>query len=183
MGHYDNLRVKNLHMGGQLSGFRKKTESITAAKLVHETESGGLFQINVAADADADITLPAITAGNVGITYGFSLGTANSGALRIVTSTISDTTGDVFVGSLLNMTSAASGTGAAGVMAVVPGGDDNAIVLDEDLTNAAVQVGSYIECTAFSYSADGHSKWMVNGYIINDTATGTGAALFADRDA
>jgi hypothetical protein len=169
-------------MGGQLSGFRKKTESITAAKLIHETESGGLFQINVADNAATDITLPAITAGNVGITYGFSLGTANSGALRIVTSTKDDTTGDVFVGSLLNMTSAASGTGAAGVMAVVPGGDDNAIVLDEDLAQATVQVGSYIECTAFSYSADGHSKWMVNGYIINDTATSTGAALFADRD-
>ena len=182
MGHYDNLRVKNLQVGGQLSGFRKKTESITAAKMIHETESGGLFQINVAANAAADITLPAITAGNVGITYGFFLGTANTGALRIVTSTTDDVTGDVFVGSLLNMTSAASGTGASGVMAVVPGADDNAIVLDENLTNAAVQVGSYVECTAFSYSSDAHSKWIVNGYIINDTATGTGAALFADRD-
>lgn len=180
---FDKIACKAIDVtGGTVRGNAVKVKNITGSESLSNLDSGAVCHINVASNADATVTLPEITADNLGIYYEFVLGTANTGALKIATATISDTTGDNFTGSLLNITNAASGTGAAGVMAVVPGGDDNTINLDENLTNCAAQAGTYIKCTAFSYSEAGHSLWMVNGYVINDTATSTGAAIFSDAD-
>jgi len=169
--------------GGVVRGNAVKVKNITASESLSVLDSGAVCHVNVAANADASVTLPEITENNLGICYEFILGTANTGALKILTATNDDTTGDIFVGSLLNITNVANGTVTNGVMAVVPGGDDCAINLDENLTNCSAQVGSYVKCTAFSYSADAHSTWMVNGYVINDAAASTGAAIFSDIDA
>jgi hypothetical protein len=169
--------------GGVVRGNAVKVKNITASESLSVLDSGAVCHVNVASNAAADVTLPEITENNLGVCYEFVLGTANTGTLRIRTATDSDTTGDIFVGSLLNITNAVSGTTTNGIMAVVPGADDNAIYLDENLTNCAAQAGSYVKCTAFSYSADAHSTWMVNGYVINDAAASTGAAIFSDIDA
>lgn len=174
--------AKSLNLqGGKLEGAGGVCGSITAAKELSIYEDG-VWSIDVADNAAADITLPPITADMIGITYEFFLGTANTDALRIVTNDTTDTTGDIFTGSLLNITNAANGPTTGTVMAVVPGANDSAIVLDENLANCAAQVGSYIKCTAHSFSSTVYSKWIVSGYIINDTAAGTGAGVFADID-
>lgn len=187
--HTTDLRVatdltvgSNVDLKGSatLKGHRTAVSSISADTAMSVADSGGVFQINAA--GAVVITLPEITANNLGVNYKFYIGAITGDASKIKTATNDDTTGDVFSGSLLNITNAANGPASGAVMALVPGADEGVINLDEDLTNAGVQVGSYIECTAFSFSSDGHSVWLLNGYIITDLNASNGSALFSDDD-
>ena len=174
------LATGSCDMSGTLRGHQSVVGSLTAATTLSEADSGAVYQINVGSNAAADITLPAITADNVGMCFEFHLGTSNSEALRIVTADADNTTGDNFTGGLLNITNVANGPTTNAVQHVVPGADSSAILLDEDATNAKVQVGTYIKCVALSFSSDAHSLWLVSGYAITDGNDSTGAGIFVN---
>ena len=178
MGHFDKLEVNRAAMGEVT--LKKRVVDITAAATVlAESESGSVYTINVGSNAATTITLPAITANNLGTYYEFFIGTENTGGIDILTASTDDTTGDVFAGALTFHTDAAE-AGALGY--VIAGGDVNQINLTGAEANGAGEVGCYVTCVAVSFSADGHSKWQVSGLLGTDDPNGTGAAVFVDRD-
>tara|TARA_Y100001970_G_C14246015_1_gene868257 strand:- start:2021 stop:2584 length:564 start_codon:yes stop_codon:yes gene_type:complete len=175
---------QNLQVGGTLIGNKKPVTNITGTTTVLlESQSGTMFTINVT-DA-ATITLPEISATNIGTYYEFFLGTENTNGVDILTATTHDTTGDTFVGALQIGINAAWGASDAqddGVFYLLPGGDDNQINMTGTEANGGGEVGSYLRCVAISYSSSGHSTWHVTGVIGTDDPDGTGAAIFVDRD-
>jgi hypothetical protein len=175
-----NLNCNDLRVTGTVTGPKRSVENITnTTTVLTEANSGTVFTINVPENAASTITLPAITASNIGCTYEFVVLTENTGGIDILTASTSDTEGDVFVGALSNLPSIAE---AAAILHVIPGADDNKLTIDTGLTNGGGKAGTYIECTAVSYSATGHSQWLVTGQLGTADANSTGAAIFTDRD-
>jgi hypothetical protein len=172
---------------GRDVGPRRKVEDVTGqTNVLTASQSGTIFTVNVAGNAATTLTLPEITATNIGTEYEFFVGTENTGGIDILTASIHDTTGDVFVGALSIGINAAWAAGTAqddGVFYLVPGADDNQINLTGAEANGAGEVGSYVRVVAVSYSSGGHSQWQVQGHVGTDDPDATGAAIFVDRDA
>ncbi len=180
MGHFDELQVTKATFGGVVSGDKKRVVDITTAtNTLGEGDSGTIYTINVGSNAATTITLPAITATNLGTYYEFFVGTENTGGIDILTATTDDTTGDVFLGALTSHTDAAE-NGAIGY--IIAGGDVNQINLTGAEANGAGEVGCYVRCVAVSYSAAGHSQWQVTGLLGTDDPNGDMSAIFVDRD-
>ncbi len=171
---------------GRDVGPKKKVESVSAqTNVLTAAQSGTTFTVDVASNAATTLTLPVITAENIGTYYEFFVGTENTGGIDILTGSTDDTSGDVFVGALgigINAAWAADTVQDGGVFYLVPGADDNQINLTGTEANGAGEVGSYIRCLAVSFSSAAHSKWQVTGWVGTDDPNGTGAAIFADRD-
>ena len=176
-----NAEVANdLIVGGQLKGDKKRVVDITGAtNVLTENDSGSIYTINVTGNSATTITLPEITASNIGTYYEFFVGTENTGGIDILTASTDDTSGDIFKGALTFHTDAAE-AGAFGY--VIAGGDVNQINLTGAEANGAGEVGCYVRVVAISYSAAAHSMWQVTGLLGTDDPNGTGAAIFVDRD-
>ena len=172
---------------GRDVGPRRKVEDVTGqTNVLTAAQSGTIFTVNVASNAATTLTLPAISATNIGTYYEFFVGTENTGGIDILTASTDDTTGDVFVGALGIGINAAWGAGTAqdgGVFYLVPGADDNQINLTGAEVNGAGEVGSYVRCVAVKHDGSGHSQWQVTGWIGTDDPNGDGTAIFVDRDA
>ena len=180
MGHIDELLVNKATFGGVVSGDKKRVVDITAAtNVLGEGDSGTIYTINVASNAATTITLPAITATNIGTYYEFFVGTENTGGIDILTASTDDTSGDVFLGALTSHTDAAE-NGAIGY--IIAGGDVNQINLTGAEANGAGEVGCYIRCVAVSFSSAAHSKWQVTGLLGTDDPNGDMSTIFVDRD-
>jgi len=175
-----NLNCNDLRVTGTVSGPKRKVEDITTVtNVLTEAQSGTVFTVNIGSNAASTITLPAITASNIGCTYEFVVLTENTGGIDILTASTDDTSGDVFVGALSNLPTAAE---AGAITHVIPGADDNKLTIDANLQNGGGKAGTYIQCTAVSYSADAHSQWLVTGQLGTADPNSTGAAIFTDRD-
>ena len=180
MGHFDELLATKATFGGVVSGDKKRVVDITTATTVlNEGDSGTIYTINVGSNAATTITLPAITATNLGTYYEFFVATENTGGIDILTASTDDTTGDVFLGALTSHTDAAE-AGAFGY--IEAGGDVNQINLTTGEANGAGEKGSYVRCVAVSYSAAGHSQWQVTGLLGTDDPNGNMSTIFVDRD-
>ena len=99
---------------GRDVGPRRKVEDITGqTNVLTASQSGTIFTVNVAGNAATTLTLPEITATNIGTEYEFFVNTENTGGIDILTATTNDTTGDVFYGAITSHTDAAA-AGAIG---------------------------------------------------------------------
>ena len=165
---------------GRDVGPRRKVEDITSATTVlTAAQSGTIFTVSVAGNSATTITLPAITATNLGTEYEFFVAVENTGGIDILTASTDDTTGDVFLGALTSHTDAAE-NGAIGY--IIAGGDVNQINLTGAEVNGAGEVGCYVRCVAVSFSSGGHSKWQVTGLLGTDDPNGNMSTIFVDRD-
>lgn len=174
-----NLNCNDLSVTGTLSGNKRRVVDVTTATTVlTEADSGSIFVVNVADNAATTLTLPEITASNLGCTYEFFIGTENGGGIDILTATTSDTTGDCFAGAV-NVNTTGNQTAGGYIIA---GADDNQINMTGAQVNGGGEVGSFVRCTAVKYSAEGHSLWQVFGIIGSDDVDGTGGTIFLDRD-
>ena len=171
---------------GRDVGPKRKVEDVTGqTNVLTAAQSGTIFTVNVASDAATTLTLPAISATNIGTYYEFFVGTENTGGIDILTASTSDTTGDVFVGALgigINAAWAAGTAQDGGIFYLVPPADSNQINLTGAEANGAGEVGSYVRCIAVKHDGSGHSQWQVTGWIGTDDPNGDGTAIFVDRD-
>ena len=180
MGHFDELLATKATFGGVVSGDKKRVVEITdATTTLGEGDSGTIYTINVGSNAATTITLPEITATNLGTYYEFFVGTENSGGIDILTASTVDTTGDVFLGALTSHTNAAE-SGAIGFIEAAA--DVNQINLTTGETNGAGQLGSYIRCVAVAFSSTAHSAWQVTGLLGTADPNGNMSTIFVDRD-
>ena len=128
------------------------------------------------------ITLPAITAGDIGVTYTIVQTLASSLDNTINTAY----NNDYFVGSLMMLPSAvwASGTAQDGLApSVIAGATDTQLTFDDNLTNGMGGVGSTVTLTAVltgNTGAGGGSKlvWMVEGSVFAADPNSDGTAIF-----
>lgn len=127
-------------------------------------------------DAATTITLPQVTAGDIGITYTI-IETVASNNDRTINTAFDN---DYWVGGVANLPTAAE----SGAKTFVPAGaTDTQITFDDNLTNGAGALGSFVRCTAIltGNTADGGGAklvWLVEGVMGTADANGTGAAIF-----
>ena len=165
---------------GRDVGPRRKVEDVTGqTNVLTAAQSGTIFTVNVASNAATTLTLPAITATNLGTEYEFFVGTENTGGIDILTASTDDTTGDVFKGALTSHTDAAE-NGAIGY--IIAGADANQINLTGAEVNGAGEVGCYVRCVAVKFDGSGHSQWQVTGLLGTDDPNGNMSTIFVDRD-
>ena len=198
-GHFQNL-----HVEGSLTGNKIHIKNVTVAATQLTEEDSGCICIFHLATAVA-ITLPLITATNIGMNYEFFIRTESAGtSASILTASTSDTTGDCFLGALQIGINAAWGAAAAqdGGIFYLPSGDAsgdpvagfhsvaaniNQINMTGTQADGGGEVGSYVRCVATEFSAGGHSLWQVTGLVGTDDPNGTGIGtgvngIFIDRD-
>ena len=165
---------------GRDVGIRKKVVNVVAQTTVlTAADSGTIFTVNVGSNAATTITLPTITAANIGAYYEFFVNTENTGGIDILTATTHDTSGDVFFGAL---GIAANVADSGAVSSVITAADVNQINLTGALADSGGEVGSFVRCIAVSFSSAGHSQWQVDGTVGTDDNNNAGTALFIDRD-
>lgn len=161
-------------------GPRRKVEDVTGGtNVLTAGQSGTIFTVNVASNAATTLTLPLITATNIGTEYEFFVNTENTGGIDILTASIDDTSGDVFYGALTSHTDAAE-NGAVGY--IIAGANDNQINMTGAEANGGGEVGCYVRCVAVSFSSAGHSQWQVTGMIGTDDPNGNMSTIFVNRD-
>ena len=159
-------------------GPRRKVETITTAtNNLTDGQSGTLFVLNDTGDA-CTITLPEITAANIGVTYEFILQGENADGYTIKTGDANDTTGDIFIGGLAYLHPDADQTAQLFVQAA---DNDAQIVLDSNLANGGGEIGTQIVCTAVAFDGTAHSHWAISGIVATHLSGGTGAAVLADQ--
>lgn len=158
-------------------GARKNILELTSDKTLSATDTGKTILLN-SGDALA-VTLPDPASSPVGTFYRFIVIAANNNAYTITTADLTDTTGDMFVGSVLYGESVTTGAGASGddnVSLIVPGANDNRITLDANATHSGGNIGTWIECVRISAS-----QWLVCGTVITADASGNGSAIFSNE--
>jgi len=179
-GYFQNLQVN-----GSLTGNKKYIKNVTvAATQLTEEDSGCICIIKAPVGQATAITLPAITATNVGINYEFFIRIECTGGIDILTTGISDTAGDNFIGALRIGINAAWGSTDIqddGFFYVVAGADINQINMTGNETNGAGEIGSYVRCVAIEFSDAGHSLWQITGLLGTADPDGTGSVIFVNR--
>jgi hypothetical protein len=150
----------------------------TTAKTLTVAESGALILMDK--NEATTITLPAITANDIGVNYTF-IQTVVSDLLRKIVTPYDD---DHYVGGVTNLFDAAGDTDVA-VQFVSAGATDTIITLgDNNLANAGGGLGAIVELTAVltGNTADGGGAklvWAVTGNKVAQAITDTGAAFFS----
>ena len=176
-----NLDVGAVEMTGSLQGYRcpvLRQTVFTTARTLSVQESGALILMDK--NEATTITLPAITANDIGVTYTF-MQTVVSNLLRKIVTAYDN---DYLVGGVSNLFDAAGDTDVA-VQFVSAGATDTTIVLgDNDLANAGGGLGANVTLTAVltgNTEAGGGAKlvWAVSGAKVAQAITDTGAAFFA----
>ena len=128
------------------------------------------------------ITLPAITAVDIGVNYTF-LETVASNTDRTINTAYDN---DYWVGGVHVLPSAAWGSGTAqdgGVFGLSAGATDVQITFDDNLADAAGHVGSWVKVTAIlagNTTSGGGAKlvWAVSGNMGTADPNGDGTAIF-----
>lgn len=158
-------------------GARKNILELTADKTLSANDSGKTVLLN--STSALAVTLPDPETSPVGTFFRFVVITANDNAYTISTADSTDTTGDMFIGSLVyaNAESSISGDGSDVIGLIIPGADDNKITLDANLDNSGGEIGTWIECVRVS-----STQWLLEGLIVTDDDNGTGAAVLSDVD-
>jgi hypothetical protein len=128
-------------------------------------------------DEATTVTLPAVTASDIGVQFIF-VETVASDNLRSVVTAYDN---DYFVGGVQLGTTAAE-NGAKGF--IPTGGTDTTIKFDDNLANGAGSLGSTVTLTAVltgNTGAGGGAKlaWLVTGSMGTADDNSTGAAIFA----
>ena len=157
---------------------RQSSDTDTARTLTVE-ESGAYVLLDE--NEAYTITLPKITASDIGTTFTF-IETVVSNNLRSIVTAYDN---DYYVGAVANLFDGAKTDGSTGGKALaVPGGTTTTIKFDDDLNNAGGSLGSWVTVTAIltgNTAAGGGAKlvWAVQGVMAAKTENGTGAAFFA----
>ena len=179
----ENLK-RDLALGGStLSGARKEVlrqTVFTTSKTLTVAESGAVILLDK--NEATTITLPAITASDIGVHYHI-IETVASDLLRKIVTAYNN---DYFVGGVTNSFDAAKTDGSTGGLAFVStSGTDTTITLaDDNLANAGGGLGANITLTAVlagNTEAGGGAKlvWAVTGNKIAQAEDDTGAAFFS----
>jgi len=127
-------------------------------------------------DAADAITMPSVTAADIGVTYLIIQTVAGTTAKTITTAWDND----YWVGGVANLPTAAED----GAITHVPaGGTDTIITFDDDLVNGAGNIGSWVRLTAIltgNTAASGGAKlvWLVEGVMGTADPNGNGTAIF-----
>ena len=159
---------------------RQSSDTDTAITLT-TAQSGALVLYDE--DEAYAITLPAITAGDIGVNYTFMETIASNNDRTIDTAYDND----YYVGSLVVLPSAgwASGTAQDGLAAniVANAGSDVQITFDDNLANGAGGVGSIVKLTAIvvgNIASSGGAKlvWAVTGQMFTADPNSDGTAIF-----
>ena len=159
---------------------RQSDDSNTAITLT-VAQSGSMLLFDE--DEAYAITLPAITAGDVGVSYTI-METIASNTDRTIDTAYDN---DYYVGSLVVLPSAvwASGTAQDGLAAniVANSGSDVQITFDDNLANGAGGVGSVVKLTAVvtgNTGAGGGAKlvWALTGQMFTADPNSDGTAIF-----
>lgn len=173
-----DISVDGTAYGLKRDVIRQSADSDTAITLT-VTQSGALVLLDE--DEAYTITLPAITASDIGTTYEI-IETVASDNLRSIVTAYNN---DYYVGGVTNTFDAAKTDGSTGGIAfLTAGATDTTIKFDDDLANGGGGVGSRVVLTAVltgNVEAGGGAKlvWAVSGNKIMQAETDTGAAFFA----
>ena len=158
---------------------RQSADGDTAITLT-VAQSGALILLDE--DEAYAITLPSITAAQIGTTYTF-VQTVASNADRTIDTAYNN---DYYIGSVALLPSAvwAAGTAQDGLdIFATAGSTDTQITFDDDLANGAGGVGSTITLTSIltgNTGAGGGSKfvWLVEGVMATADPNSDGTAIF-----
>ena len=159
---------------------RQSSDTDTAITLT-TAQSGALVLFDE--DEAYAITLPAITAADIGVNYTFMETIASNNDRTIDTAYDND----YYVGSLVLLPSAvwASGTAQDGLAAniVANAGSDVQITFDDNLANGAGGVGSLVKLTAViagNVASSGGAKlvWALTGQMFSSDPNSDGTAVF-----
>lgn len=150
------------------SAFISKALALTAA------QNGALILLDK--DEDCIVTLPQITASDIGISFSFIQTVVSEDLKQIKTKFAKD----YFVGGLANLTT----VGENGSKLYVIATNKPTIKLDANLSNCAGAIGSVVNCTAILTGNTGTNDanklvWALDGVIGGAAANGDGSALFA----
>lgn len=185
MGHFDKLQAKkvvanSVTLAGELNGYRRpvlRQTVFTTTTTLTTADSGSVILLDK--DEATAITLPAIGANDIGVTYTFIQTVASNNDRTINTAYDND----YFVGGVtLNFDGAS--TDSTGTYAFITAGStDVQITFDDDLPNAAGGVGSQVTCTAVltgNTASGGGAKlvWAVEGSMIAQAENSNGTAIF-----
>ena len=152
-----------------------------AAYTLTTAQSGALVLLDK--DEATVVTLPAITANDIGVHYTF-MQTLASDEDRYITTAYDN---DYLIGSIVLLPSAvwASGTAQDGLAAnlLAASGTDVSITFDDNLANGAGGVGSTVTLTAIltaNIAASGGAKavWAVTGQMFTADPNSDGTAVF-----
>lgn len=178
-----NLDVGDVEMTGSLQGYRRpvlRQTVFTTARTLSVQESGALVLLDK--NEATTITLPAITASDIGVTYTFFQTVVSDLSRKVVTAYDND----YLVGGVANLFDAAKTDGSTGGIAFVSAGatDTTAVIGDNNLANAGGGLGAITTFTSVltgNTEAGGGAKlvWAVTGINLATAETGTGAATFA----
>ena len=168
-------------INGILTGFRREVIRQSAydntALPLTVAQSGALIMLDE--DEAYTITLPAITANDLGVTYEFIETVASTNLRKIVTKY----NNDYFVGGVTNTFDAIGDTDDLKTF-VSTGGTDTTISFDDDLNNCGGGLGARVVLTSVltgNTGAGGGAKlvWAVSGNTIAKELADTGAAIFS----
>ena len=145
MGHFDELLVNKLELGGTVKGAKRQVLRQTvegAARALHTHESGALVLLDK--DEACAFTLPKIGSDDIGCSFTF-IETVVSDTDRTVNTAFDN---DYFVGGVTLNFDAASTDSTGTIAFVSTGGTDVQLTFDDNLTNGAGGLGSQVTCTA-----------------------------------
>ena len=180
MGHFDELLVNKLELGGTVKGAKRQVLRQTvegAARALSTNESGALVLLDK--DEACAFTLPAIGSDDIGCNFTF-IETVVSDTDRVIDTAFDN---DYFVGGVTLNFDGASTDGTGTIAFVSTGGTDVQITFDDNLSNGAGGLGSQVTCTAVlagNTAASGGAKlvWAVEGSMIAQAEASTGAGIF-----
>jgi len=173
-----NLK-RDLQMNGStFSGVRRevlRASDFTSNAYTLTAEDSGCVVLLDQDAADA-ITMPAITSANLGVSYLIIQTVAGNTAKTITTGYDND----YWVGGVANLPTAAE---AGAKVFVGAGATDTIITFDDNLTNGAGSIGSWVRLTAIltgNTAAGGGAKlvWLVEGVMGTGDPNGTGVSIF-----
>ena len=196
-GHFQNLQVESalfditaaeftgsLAVSGELTGYRKEVllqTVFTTALALTVAQSGAIVLLNK--NEATAITLPEVTANDIGVEYTF-VQTLTSALDRTINTKYDN---DYFTGSLTVLPLAVWGSGTAqdglATYALANAAADTQITFDDDLQNGMGAVGSSVTCTAIltgNVAAGGGAKvtWLVTGNVFTVDPNSNGTAIF-----
>lgn len=160
---------------------RQSADTDTALTLT-TADSGALVLLDE--DEAYTITLPYITASDIGTTFTFQV-TLNSNNDRYVTTPIAD---DFLIGAVQMLPSAVWGATTAqdglAVTCIADSATDRAITFDNNLANGGGSLGSTVTLTAVlagnvaGVSTSAKAVWSISGYLTTADPNSDGTAVF-----
>jgi hypothetical protein len=170
----------DMKVNGSITGARREVlrQSVFGTtRTLDVAESGALVLLD--ADAVTTITLPRVTASDIGISYTFLESLASDEARKIQCGDADD----LLVGGVTLGFDGAS-TDATGTYAFIStGAADFAMSFNDDLTNGAGGLGSIVTVTAILTGNTGTGDadklvWAVEGRMVAQAENSNGSAIF-----